>query len=91
MNFWEIAGMVLVGLAAFACILCLLAAFLASIGHGSQHDGLAVIGVRLADWLAAFFMQWVNARHANRRAIVQRDGGRMVIQGRLTMRPWWKD
>jgi len=86
MNFWQLAGYVGVGLVALAVVLTFVMALTSKAGR----DALAVIGVRVADALVAFFEQWLNARHANRRAIVRRDGGQMIVQGRLVTGPWWK-
>jgi hypothetical protein len=55
-----VAGYVLVGLVAVACLVALAMAVMSKAGR----DGLALVGVRLADRLVAFFEHRLTETHA---------------------------
>ncbi len=86
MNFWHVEGYVGVGLVALAVVLTFVMALLSRAGR----DALAVIGVRVADALVAFFEQWLSTQHATNRALTRAGGPFAVRGGRIVFRPWWK-
>ncbi len=88
MTFWQLAGYVGVSLVALAVVLT----FVMALASKAGRDALAVIGVRVADALVAFFERWLSTQHGNRRAFMRQGGGRVrQVSGHLVMGPWWKD
>ena len=86
MNFWQVAGYVAVGLVALAVVLT----FVMALASKAGRDAMAVIGVRVADALVAFFERWLSQQHASRRITMRGSGGMRIEKGRLVARPWWK-